>query len=232
MPTTAATNASRRADPGPFDRTFAAVLFDMDGTLVDSSAAIVRCWATWATERGLTQEQLLGAHGHGRPAADVVAQLVPPEEVAQAAARVAELEVADVADVVQLPGVADLLAGLPVASWAVVTSCTRPLAAARTAAAGLPSPGALVTVDDVERGKPDPACFVLGAARLGVDPADCLVVEDAPAGLAAARAAGCATLAVRTTHPEGPLAADVVVPQLSGVRMRAGADGRIRVELV
>lgn len=226
------TDATPHPVPGPFGRTFAAVLFDMDGTLVDSSAAIVRSWSTWATERGITLEQLLAAHGHGRPAGDVVRELVPAADAEAATARVAELEIADVDGVVQLPGVAALLAALPPTSWAIVTSCNRPLAAARTAAGGLPAPAALVTVDDVVRGKPDPACFLLGAERLGVDPADCLVVEDAPAGLAAARAAGCATLAVRTTHPEGPLDADVVVPLLTSVAMSVDGDGRVRVELV
>ena len=212
-------------------RTFAAVLFDMDGTLVDSSAAIYRSWTTWALEAGVTEEALVGAHGHGRPAAEIVAQLVGADAVAQAVARIDALETADVADVVQLPGVPELLAPLPPERWAVVTSCGAQLAAARLRAGGLPTPRALVTFDDVERGKPDPACFLLGAQRLGVDPANCLVVEDAPAGLAAARAAGCATLAVRTTHPEGPLDADVVVDRLTAVRLTAGPDG-VRLSLV
>ncbi|WP_432498926.1 HAD-IA family hydrolase [Kineococcus auxinigenes] len=212
------------------DRAFAAVLFDMDGTLVDSTAAIARCWTTWAVEHGVTAEALAAAGGHGRPAAEVVRDLVAAEHLEQAAARIAELEVADVGGVVQLPGVPQLLASIPSGRWAVVTSCGRPLADARRRAAGLPEPAALVTYDDVARGKPDPECFVLGAQRLGVDPADCLVVEDAPAGLAAARAAGCATLAVRTTHPDGPLEADAVVELLSHVRASADAGGvRVRV---
>ncbi|WP_432563515.1 HAD-IA family hydrolase [Kineococcus sp. SYSU DK003] len=211
------------------DRPFAAILFDMDGTLVDSTAAIARCWTTWALEHGITGEQLVAAHGHGRPAPEIVAELVGAGSAEQAAARILELEIADVEGVVQLPGVPDLLAGLPAEAWAIVTSCSRPLADARRYAAGLAEPTALVTFDDVENGKPAPDCFLLGAQRLGVDPADCLVVEDAPAGLAAARAAGCATLAVRTTHPEGPLEADLVVPLLSGVRITAGPDGlRVR----
>ncbi|WP_432520052.1 HAD-IA family hydrolase [Kineococcus sp. SYSU DK006] len=210
---------------------YAAVLFDMDGTLVDSTAAIARCWTTWAVEHGVTGEQLAAAAGHGRPAPEIAADLVGAERAEQAAARIAELEVADVDDIVQLPGVPDLLAGLPADRWAVVTSCSAPLAAARMGAAGLPTPPRLVTFDDVSRGKPDPECFLLGARRLGVDPADCLVVEDAPAGLAAARAAGCATLAVRTTHPEGPLEADAVVALLSQVRMSPVAGG-VRVEVL
>ncbi|WP_369052953.1 HAD-IA family hydrolase [Kineococcus terrestris] len=210
----------------PWGRPFAAVLFDMDGTLVDSSAAIARSWTTWALESGIGHEALLAAHGHGRPAAEIVRELVggpadgraDEEAVARASARIDALEIADVDGVVQLPGVAGLLDALPARRWAVVTSCGSALAAARMRAGALPEPGALVTFDDVERGKPDPACFLLGARRLGVEAADCLVVEDAPAGLAAARAAGCATLAVRTTHPDGPLDADVVVDRLSGVR--------------
>jgi sugar-phosphatase len=211
--------------PPVLDHPFAAVLFDLDGTLVDSTAAIDRSWTTWAVEHGVTREALLGVAGHGRPSAEIVADLVGPARAAAASARITELEVLDVGGVVALPGVEDLLAGLPHERWAIVTSCSTPLAEARRTAAGLPVPPALVTFDDVERGKPAPDCFLLGARRLGVDPADCLVVEDAPAGLAAARAAGCATLAVRTTHPEGPLAADLVVQGLSEVVVTAGADG-------
>ena len=212
------------------DRAFAAVLLDMDGTLVDSTAAIVRCWTTWAVEHGVSGERLLAARGHGRPAGDIVADLVPAQDVARALARITELEIADVGGVVQLPGVPELLSELPGDRWAIVTSCSAPLAAARMSAGGLPAPPVLVTVDDVRRGKPDPECFRLGAQRLGVDPADCLVVEDAPAGLAAAWAAGCATLAVRTTQPEGHLDADLVVDLLSAVRVSAQAGG-IRVAL-
>jgi sugar-phosphatase len=216
-------------DPA-LDRPFAAVLFDMDGTLVDSTPAINRSWTTWASEHGVTGEALVAAAGHGRPAPEIVADLVGPDRAVAAAARITELEILDVDGVVQLPGVADLLAGLPSADWAIVTSCSAPLADARRWAAGLPDPRVLVTFDDVAHGKPAPDCFLLGAARLGVDPADCLVVEDAPAGLTAARAAGCATLAVRTTHPEGPLDADLVVPLLSAVRITAG-DGGLRLSV-
>ncbi|MGI4896347.1 MAG: HAD-IA family hydrolase [Janthinobacterium lividum] len=213
------------------DRAFAAVLFDMDGTLVDSTAAIARSWTTWAQEHGFTLEQLNAAHGHGRPAVEIVADLVAADALAVASARITELEIQDVDGVVQLPGVANLLQGLPMSRWAIVTSCSTPLAMARMRAGDLPTPSVLVTFDDVSRGKPDPECFRLGAQRLGFEPGDCLVVEDAPAGLAAARAAGCATLAVRTTHPQGPLDADLVVGLLTEVRMDAGEDG-VRVSLV
>jgi mannitol-1-/sugar-/sorbitol-6-phosphatase len=124
-----------------------------------------------------------------------------------------------------LPGAVEALAALPAGRAAVVTSCTRLLAHARIEAAGLVAPGVVVTASDVTHGKPDPEPFVLGARRLGADPARCLVVEDAPAGLQAGRAAGAATLAVVTTHPAGDLDADVVVPSLADVRFRTGPDG-------
>ncbi|MFB9378053.1 HAD-IA family hydrolase [Kineococcus gynurae] len=224
------------------DRAFAAVLFDMDGTLIDSTAAIARSWTTFAVEQGITREVFAQAHGHGRPAREIVRDLL----VAQAAAtgagvddaavaagfrRITDLEVADVDDIVRLPGVAEALSVLPAPRWAIVTSCDDDLAAARMRAAGLPAPQVLVTADSVHRGKPDPECFRLGAEGLGLDPADCLVVEDAPAGLTAGRAAGAATLAVRTTHPEGPLDADEVVTTLADVRFRVEPDG-VRVEVL
>lgn len=209
------------------ERSFAAVIFDMDGTLVDSTPAVVRSWMTWAQERGIPAERLLG--WHGVPAASIVTALVPPEEVDDALARITELEVGDVADIVVLPGVLDAFDALVGAHFAIATSCTRDLADARIGAAQLPSPEVVVTVDDVTHGKPDPEPFLTAAARLGVDPADCLVVEDAPMGLQAARSAGCATLAVTTTTPAEELEADLVVTDLSQVRFEV-TDGRIRVQ--
>lgn len=209
------------------ERSFAAVIFDMDGTLVDSTPAVVRSWMTWAQERGIPAERLLG--WHGVPAASIVTALVPTEEVDDALARITELEVGDVADIVVLPGVLDAFDALVGAHFAIATSCTRDLADARIGAAQLPSPEVVVTVDDVTHGKPDPEPFLTAAARLGVDPADCLVVEDAPMGLQAARSAGCATLAVTTTTPAEELDADLVVADLSQVRFEV-TDGRIRVQ--
>ncbi|GAB7190623.1 HAD family hydrolase [Kineococcus sp. NUM-3379] len=211
--------------PALAGRTFDAVLFDMDGTLVDSTTAIVRCWTRWAIEFGVDGEAFAKAHGHGRPAASIVAELLPAGQVAEATRRITELEVEDVADVVLLPGVEELLASLPQERWAVVTSCTLPLARARASSAGLREPQEWVTFDDVRRGKPDPEPYLLGARRLGVDPARCLVVEDAPAGLLSGRAAGCATLAVTVTHPASELLADAVVPTLAHVAVVAAGDG-------
>lgn len=196
-------------------RRFDAVLFDLDGTLVDSTPAVTRSWLTWARAEAVDSTRLRGFHGH--PAAQIVAALVAPERVAAATRRIDALELADTDGVVALPGAVDALAALHPRRHAIVTSCSRALAGVRIAAAGLPRPGVVVTVDDVERGKPAPDPYLLGARRLGVDPADCLVVEDAPGGLASARAAGCATLAVTTTHTAEELDADVVVACLSDV---------------
>ncbi len=208
------------------ERTFGAVICDMDGTLIDSTPAVIRSWVTWADEYGIAHQDLLGRHG--RPAADSVAELVPSHRYEEALARIAELEVNDVADIVVLPGVLAALTAIPAAQLAIATSCTQALAEARISAAQLPRPDVLVTVDDVTRGKPDPEPFLLAAARLGVEPADCLVLEDAPAGLTAAKAAGMASLAVTTTTPATDLAADLVVPDLGHVQFET-IGGRIRL---
>lgn len=208
-------------------RTFVAVLFDMDGTLIDSIAAVERCWVRWAEEFGLDVAQLAGYHGV--PARGIAERLLEPAFVDAAVARIEQLEMADTAGIAVLPGTLDALAVLTGATpqrCAIATSCTAPLARARVAAAGLPVPEVLVTASDVSRGKPAPDPYLLAADRLGVDPADCLVVEDAPAGLESARAAGCATLAVSLTTPRADLVADAVVPNLGAVSFQV-SDGRV-----
>ena len=204
-------------------RSFAAVLFDLDGTLVDSTPAVVRAWTSWAADRGLPLPDL--AANHGRPAVDLIARMVPAADIPLALVDFQARELADVADVVALPGAADLLAAVG-DRGAVVTSGTRPLALARLAAAGLVPPAVTITFDDVRRGKPDPEPFLLAARRLGVDPADCLVVEDAPAGLTGAGEAGCATLAVLGTHTAPQLGgADAIVAALTQVSLTQTDDG-------
>lgn len=204
-------------------RTFDAILFDLDGTLINSQAAVERAWARWAGEEGVELSALRGSHG--MPAAEIVARLLPDDRVAGAIARIMTYEETDVDGTVLRPGTAEALASLPAGRAAIVTSCTRPLLTARGGAAGVVEPSVVVTIDDVHRGKPDPAPFLLAAERLGVDPARCLVVEDAPAGLTAGRAAGCATLAVDGTHALEQLDADAAVADLSLVRFEVGADG-------
>jgi sugar-phosphatase len=177
-----------------------AVLLDMDGTLVDSDAAVERSWRTWAVEYHVDPSRgpLVA---HGLPALGNIRRLRPDlsqDEAAAAAQRQLELEYVDVADVTAAPGAHGLLAeldrlGLP---WAVVTSADVPLAQIRLAAAQI-TPALLVTIDDVRHGKPDPEGYLLAARKLGADPRRCLVVEDAEAGVAAGRAAGAVVAGLR-----------------------------------
>ncbi|MFJ3511738.1 HAD-IA family hydrolase [Streptomyces luteogriseus] len=195
-----------------------ALLFDNDGTLVSSLASVDRCWTRWAGEYGITAEQFARVELHGRPAAEIAADLLPAELVPQAVARIEDLEVDDVPNdgVHLLPGTRAFLDALPAERWAVVTSATRRLAEARLDAVGI-LPKTLVAADDITRGKPDPEPYLLAARALGVDPSHCVVFEDAPAGLAAGRAAGMTTVALTTTHQAHELHADLVVEDLSSL---------------
>ncbi|HEY0217262.1 MAG TPA: HAD-IA family hydrolase [Cellulomonas sp.] len=232
------------ADPVPADlsvavprdvlgEVFDAVLFDMDGTLISSIAAVERCWRTLAVEHGVPVERVSPFTFHGVPARDIVDDLLAdrsPAERAAALDRVVELEVADTEGIAVLPGSAQALAVLVAAGrCAVVTSCGQRLADARFGSVDLPRPAVMVTADDVTRGKPDPEPYRAGADRLGVDVRRCLVVEDAASGVRSGRAAGAATLALRTTDPHG-LDGDLVVDDLGAVRFTATEDG-VRVTL-
>lgn len=202
-----------------------ALLFDNDGTLVSSLESVRRCWTRWAVEYGITAEQFGQVELHGRPAAEIAADLLPTARVAEAVARIEQLEVEDAGRGVRLlPGTRDFLDALPADRWAVVTSATRRLAEARLDAVGI-LPKTLVAADDITRGKPDPEPYLLGARALGVDPADCVVFEDAPAGLQAGRAAGMRTVALATTHRADELNADLVVTDLSALSALATEGG-------
>ena len=177
-----------------------AVLLDMDGTLVASDAAVERAWTTWAAEHGVDPAAVL-AIAHGSPADVTVQRILPAltaEASATAAARQLDLQYDDLVDVTALPGVAELVRTLAELRlpWAVMTSADVRLAKARLGAAGI-EPPLLVTVEDVAAGKPDPEGFVLAAERLGVPVGNCLVVEDSAPGLAAGRAAGAMTAALK-----------------------------------
>ncbi|GAA2437559.1 HAD-IA family hydrolase [Streptomyces macrosporus] len=207
----------------------AAALFDNDGTLLSSLESVVRCWTRWAEEYGVTGEDFARVGLHGRPAAEIVADLLPADRVPEALRRIEQLELQDVTGpdgggVAPLPGSVELTGALPADRWAVVTSATRALAEARLARAGLAAP-LVVAADDVTRGKPDPEPYLLAAAELGVDPAHCVVFEDAPAGLEAGRAAGMTTVALATTHRFDELSADLVVKDLSDLSVQVTAEG-------
>jgi HAD superfamily hydrolase (TIGR01509 family) len=192
---------------------FAAVIADMDGVLVDSSGSMTRSWRAWGRQRGIDGEAIQ-AGNHGRPARAVLAEHVAEEELDAEVEFLTRAETTDTSGVVAFPGAADVLA-LDSGRVAIATSASEPLARARLAAAGLPIPDVLVTSDQVLRGKPAPDPYLLAARRLGVDPALCLVLEDAPAGIAAGRAAGMTVWAVATTHDASELGdADRVAPGL------------------
>jgi sugar-phosphatase len=225
--------SSATPSSGPFDAPFTGVLLDLDGTLIDSIAAVERSWVRWCGEYGIDPVRLLGFHG--MPAKGVIARLLPEGDQVAAFERIRDIEVADVDGIVVLPGAAALLATLAAGGvpTAIVTSGTTDLAEARLAATGLTHPPVVVTASDVERGKPWPDPWLEGARRLGVDPAECLVVEDAVAGLRAARAAGCrGTVAVlgTTAREELEPEADVVVPDLTHLAT-AVEGGRVSVTL-
>ncbi|MFO1049927.1 MAG: HAD-IA family hydrolase [Geminicoccaceae bacterium] len=181
-------------------RSFAALLFDMDGTIVNSIAAAERVWIAWAERHGLDLDAFMPTI-HGVRGIETITRLaLPGIDPAAEAEAILEAEMADVDGVEPIYGAARFLASLPPDRWAIVTSSPRRLALRRLAAAGLTVPAVLVTAEDVERGKPAPDCFLLAAERLGQNIEDCLVFEDAPAGIAAAEAAGAAVAVVTVTH--------------------------------
>jgi sugar-phosphatase len=189
---------------------FAAVLSDLDGVLVDSGDEVERIWREWAVSRGLDADEV-GRTSHGVPGVQVIERWAPELDAVAESTRLDELH-AETGGVA-LPGAAQLLAN--VSPLAIVTSCTPPLAAARLSAAGLTPPAVIITADVTPRGKPHPDPYLAAARALGVSPRDCLVIEDAPAGVEAGRAAGATVWAVTTTHRAADLrAADAVVSGL------------------
>jgi mannitol-1-/sugar-/sorbitol-6-phosphatase len=191
------------------------ILFDIDGTLVDSTAAVERSWRTWAQEYHIDADTVVAAC-HGRRTEDVVAQFVSPHQQPAAVARELALELADLDGVVSLPGSHEVLDKLPPGRWGAVTSGERSLMTARLDASRLPVPQTLICAEDVSTGKPSPEGYLKAAAALGFRAQYCLVVEDSPAGINAGRAAGAQILAVATTHdPAELVGADAVVTDLS-----------------
>ncbi len=204
-----------------------AVLFDLDGVLIDSTPAVARVWSGWARERGFDPAEVV-RKAHGRPSITTVREYLPGADHEAENGEVERREIADVAGVVPLPGAVELLQALSPDRWAIVTSCTRALALVRIRAAGLPEPRYLVTSTDVLRGKPDPEPYRKGAATLGFAAADCVVIEDAPAGIVAGRAAGARVLALRTTAGDAELAAagaGWIVDNCAAVTLAAAPDG-------
>ena len=172
------------------NQTYAAFLFDMDGTLLDSSAVVHRVWGSWAERHGIDAERLL-ANVHGVRSEDTIRRFAGATvDVAKENQWILEAEINDVEGVVALEGIHAFIDRLNPGTWAIVTSAPRALAEVRLRAVNLPIPEVMINAEDVQRGKPDPQGFLLGAQRLGASIGECLVFEDSPAGVAAARAAG------------------------------------------
>src|SRR5258708_2037649 len=180
------------------------VLFDLDGGVVDSTPAVARVWAGWAREHGFNPDEVV-KKAHGRPSITTIRELLAHADHSAEDREVERREIADVEGVIPLPGAMELLKALPLEHWAIVTSCTRALANVRIAAAGLPRPRHLVTSTDVKNGKPNPEPYLKGAQMLGAPANECIVIEDAPAGIRAGKAAGARVLALRTTASDAEL---------------------------
>ena len=175
-----------------------ALLFDLDGVLIDSTPAVARVWSRWAAEHGLDPEAVVRL-AHGRPSRTTIRELLPGADIDRENREVERREMEDLDGVVLLPGAREILNNLPPERWTIATSCTRPLAEVRLRAAGLPIPESIVTSSDVRIGKPDPEPYLKAAAKLGFAPSDCVVVEDAPAGIRAGKGAGTRVIAFVTT---------------------------------
>ena len=204
-----------------------ALLFDMDGILVDSTPAVARVWKAWADEHGFDPARVV-KHAHDRPSLISIQELLPQASLEAHLAedlRMQRAEIDDVADVVALPGAAQLLSQVPPDRFAVVTSAVRELAEVRLRAAGiLPLVRHMVTASEIQRGKPDPEPYLKGAAALGLPPANCIVIEDAPSGVRSGKAAGCRVLAIRTTIHDPELfasGADWIVNDCASIRLVA-----------
>lgn len=211
-----------------------AVLFDLDGVLVDSATCIERHWRRWAAQHHLDSDEII-RFAHGRPTVETI-RLVAPHLPAEAeAARLDADEAVDTDGVLAVQGAAQLVRSLPPNAWAIASSGTRNTALSRLRHTGVPLPSVLITADDVEHGKPNPEAYLLAAAKLDVTPEKCLVVEDAPTGIRSAHAAGMRAIALGTTHPQAELAeADVRAARLTDIQISASdmrPGGRLTVRV-
>jgi mannitol-1-/sugar-/sorbitol-6-phosphatase len=210
------------------------LLFDLDGVLADSTPAVARVWTIFANKHGFDPEETV-RRAHGRPSIATIRELLPNANHIAESAVLERMEIEDIEDVVALPGAAELLHALPTDKWTVVTSCTRALALVRLRAAGLPIPAQMVTSNDIVNGKPSPEPYLKGAELLGLAAADCVVVEDAPAGVRSGKAAGALVIALQTTERESLLreaGADWIVDTCASVSVAGAArDGIITLAL-
>jgi sugar-phosphatase len=217
------------AQASVFDRAFAAFLFDMDGTVLNSIAAAERIWSAWAVRHGVEVETFLPTI-HGARAIDTITRLnLPGVDAEQQAAFITAAEIEDVEGIVEIPAAAAFLKDLPKDRWAMVTSAPRDLALRRMAAAGIPQPAVMITAEDVKAGKPDPSGYLLAAKKLGVEPADCLIFEDATVGIQAAEAAGAALMVITTTHQHPIETAHATLASYDAISVRVDSEGLLRL---
>jgi mannitol-1-/sugar-/sorbitol-6-phosphatase len=209
-----------------------AILFDLDGVLVDSTRQVDREWREWAARKGVDGDAIM-AIAHGVRTIEVIRQVAPHLDVEAEAAAIENHEAQDQTGVVVMPGAMDLVRSIPGGRWGVVTSGSRLLAQNRLRYCGLPVPDVLVTSDDVTKGKPDPEPYLQGAQRLGYRPAECLVLEDAPAGIQSARAGGMKVIGMTSTYAAEKLAAaDAVVQKLGKIAVGLNGSSRLLVKLL
>lgn len=196
-----------------------AIIFDLDGVLVDSSACVEKHWTLWAAKHQLDASKIL-AIAHGRRSVETIRLIAPLLDAEQEATLIEADAAFDTEGICEIAGAANLLKSLPRECWAIATSGTPNIATTRLAHIGLPTPDVFITAQDVTNGKPHPEVYLLAAQRLGIAPQDCVVVEDAPAGIQAARNAGMRVIAVATTHAPSELAqADGIACRLSDIQV-------------
>jgi len=209
----------------------AAILFDLDGVLCDSTRQVDREWREWAARKGVDGDAVM-AIAHGVRTIEVIRRVAPHLDAEAEAAAIENHEAGDQTGVVVMPGAEDLVQTIPLGRWGVVTSGSRLLAQNRLRHCGLPVPPVLVTSDDVTNGKPHPEPYLLGAERMGMAPAECLVIEDAPAGIQSARAGGMKVIAMASTYGAEKLReADAVVRAFSGISLSSNGTGRLVIEV-
>jgi len=208
-----------------------AILFDLDGVLVDSTRQVDREWREWGARKGVSGDAIM-AIAHGVRTVEVIRQVAPHLDAAAEAAAIESDEASDQTGVVVMPGAPDLIRSIPDGRWGVVTSGSRLLAQNRLRYCGLPLPEVLVTSDDVINGKPHPEPYLKGARQLGFAPAECLVIEDAPAGIDSARAGGMRVIGITSTYnPEKLAQADTVVQKLARIHVSANGTGKLAVDV-
>jgi mannitol-1-/sugar-/sorbitol-6-phosphatase len=207
-----------------------AILFDLDGVLVDSTRSVSRQYRLWA-QRANLDPRIAENIPHGVRAIEVVRQLAPHLDAEAEVERLEKMEAEDQEGVVVMPGAAELLESIPENRWCVVTSGTRYLATCRLKHANLPIPRVMVSADDVSKGKPDPEPYLTGARLLGMNSSDCLVIEDAPAGIQAAHAGKMKVIAITSTYPASALEADVVIQRLAQIKVSGQGSPRLTVNV-